>query len=155
PSAVEIVRDDQLDDPGDPTTFERCKIDGRERGSHAAMYALHRDLLRIRREDAAFRQPQRGSVDGCVLSAHAFALRFFTPDHLDDRVLIVNLGCDIDRPSIAEPLLAPPQRADWALHWSSEDSAYDGTGTPELWPDRCWKVPGESAVVLRPGPRRP
>ena len=40
-----------LADPADPQTFERCKLDFSERQSHAAVYALHRDLLRLRRED--------------------------------------------------------------------------------------------------------
>jgi maltooligosyltrehalose trehalohydrolase len=90
-----------------------------------------------------------------VLSASAFALRFFTPDHVDDRVLIVNLGADLSRTSFAEPLLAPPLGHDWELRWSSDDATYGGNGTPELFPDGCWIVPAESAVVLRPGPQSP
>jgi maltooligosyltrehalose trehalohydrolase len=73
---------------------------------------------------------------------------------MDDRVLIVNLGPDISRESFAEPLLAPPKDADWMLRWSSEDAAYGGAGTPDVFPDACWSIPGESALVLRPGPRR-
>jgi maltooligosyltrehalose trehalohydrolase len=90
-----------------------------------------------------------------VLSASAFALRFFTPDHRDDRVLIVNLGSDLVRQSFAEPLLAPPIGCDWTVHWSSEDPRYGGGGTPETWPDECWRIAGESAVVLAPGACRP
>jgi maltooligosyltrehalose trehalohydrolase len=116
---------------------------------------LHIDLLRLRREDAAFHAQQRGGVDGAVLSASAFALRFFTPGHLDDRVLVVNLGPDLSRESFAEPLLAPPANADWMLRWSSEDPAYDGAGTADVFPDGCWSIPSESALVLGPCPRRP
>jgi len=141
--------------PGDVATFERCWLDFTERDRHADAYALHADLLRLRREDAAFCAQQPGGVDGAVLSASALALRFFTPDHLDDRVLIVNLGRGLDRTSIAEPLLAPPQNTDWMIRWSSEDPAYGGTGTPDIFPDDCWNVPAESALVLSPGPRRP
>jgi len=141
-----------LADPADPATFERCKLDLGERRTHAEAYALHVDLLRIRREDAAFRLQQHGAVDGAVLSSAAFALRFFTPGQVDDRVVVVNLGADLQRPSFAEPLLAPPEHCDWQCRWSSEEPAYGGTGTRELWPDGLWKIPGESTVVLSPGP---
>ena len=96
-----------------------------------------------------------GGVDGAVLSASAFMLRFFTSDHRDDRVLVVNLGGDLERASFAEPLLAPPPDSDWHLRWSSDNAAYGGPGIAEIFPDDWWHVPGESAVLLTPGPRRP
>jgi maltooligosyltrehalose trehalohydrolase len=154
PSIADLERRGELADPGDPATFERCRLDFAEREAHAAAYALHIDLLRLRRTDLAFCLQQRGGLDGAVLSPSAFALRFFTPAHTDDRVLIVNLGADISRGSFPEPLLAPPFGADWALRWSSEDPAYGGGGTPDTWPDGCWVIPGESALVLSPGPKR-
>ena len=154
-SIVDLDRRNVLADPGDIETFERCKLNLGERETHAAAYALHVDLLRLRREDIAFCLQQPGGVDGAVLAPSAFALRFFTPDHLDDRVLVVNLGPDLLRPSYAEPLLAPPSNADWMCRWSSDDPAYGGHGTPDLWPDGCWVIPSESALVLSPGPRRP
>ena len=103
-------------------------------------------------------QSPRSGVPGILCSfsfgPSALALRFFTPDHADDRVVIVNLGADISRGSFAEPLLAPPAGTDWALRWSSEDPTYGGGGTPDTWPDACWVIPGESTLVLSPGPRR-
>ncbi|OLC43765.1 MAG: malto-oligosyltrehalose trehalohydrolase [Acidobacteria bacterium 13_1_40CM_65_14] len=153
-SIADFERRATLDDPGDPVTFERCKLDVRERETHAHAYALHADLLRLRRESAAFGEPRLGSVDGAVLSPSAFTLRFFTPDHSDDHVLVVNLGADLRRDSFAEPLLAPPVGTDWRLLWSSEDPVYGGGGMPEVFPDECWRIPGESAIVLSPGPRR-
>jgi maltooligosyltrehalose trehalohydrolase len=155
PSVADLERrGDVLADPGDPATFERCRLDLTERVAHAAVYAMHADLLRLRRDDEAFRVQQPGAVDGAVLSASALALRFFTPDHHDDRVIVVNLGPDLSRPSIAEPLLAPPVDRDWEIRWSSEDPAYGGAGTPDTWVDGCWSIPSESALVLRPGPKR-
>jgi maltooligosyltrehalose trehalohydrolase len=123
-----------LDDPGADATFERCRLDFAERDTHNGTYALHIDLLRMRREEAAFRAQGRHGLDGSVLSASAFALRFFTPDHREDRVLIVNLGADLNRTSFAEPLLAPPAGSEWLVRWSSEDPAYGGGGTPEIQP---------------------
>jgi maltooligosyltrehalose trehalohydrolase len=154
PSIVESYRRGALDDPGALETFERCKLDLSERVSHAAAYALHVDLLRLRREDPVFSTPRPAGVDGAVLSASAFVLRFFTPDHREDRLLVVNLGPEIRRASFAEPLLAPPLDADWRLRWSSEEPAYGGPGTAEPFPDEWWHIAAESAMVLTPGPRR-
>jgi len=154
PSLVDFVQRGTLDDPSDPATFEKCRLDFSEREKHAAAYALHVDLLRLRRDDTAFCLQRRGGVDGAVIASSAFALRFFTPHHTDDRVVIVNFGGDLWRGSFAEPLLAPPAGTDWALRWSSEDPTYGGTGTPDTWPDACWMIPGESTLVLSPGPKR-
>ena len=65
-----------LDDPGDERTFERSKLDLSERERHSAIYEMHRDLLRLRREDAVFGGAASG-VDGAVLGDEAFVLRFF------------------------------------------------------------------------------
>ena len=154
PSVAGCLTKRSIDDPGSVDTFNQSKLDFSERESHAEIYRMHRDLLRLRREDPALLRQQPGGVDGCVLTASAFALRFFTPDHEHDRVLIVNLGRDLIRNSFAEPLLAPPIDGDWTTRWSSEDPMYGGTGTPDLWPDECWRIPGECAVVLSPGPKR-
>jgi maltooligosyltrehalose trehalohydrolase len=144
-----------LDVPGDPRTFERCWLDFSERESHAAAYALHRDLLRLRRTDQAFGVQRAGRLDGCVLSPAAFALRFFTEGHAEDRLLLVNLGPDLKRDSFAEPLLAPPPDRDWEIRWSTDDPQYGGGGISELWPDGGWLIPAEAAVVLKPSARRP
>jgi maltooligosyltrehalose trehalohydrolase len=151
PSVADFIERQAIDSPADPATFERCKLDWRERETHAGAYALHRDLLRLRAASAAF---SLGHADGCVLSPSAFALRYFTPDHAGDRVLIVNLGRDLHRRSFAEPLLAPPDGRDWIVEWSSEDPAYGGVGTPNPWPEHRWHIMGESALVLAPGARR-
>jgi maltooligosyltrehalose trehalohydrolase len=151
PSVNDYIKHGTLDNPADPATFERCKLDWRERESHADAYALHRDLLRLRNASPAF---SLGQVDGCVLASSAFALRYFTPDHNDDRVLIVNLGRDLNKRSFAEPLIAPPEDRDWVLEWSSENPEYGGLGTPYPWPEHCWRIPAESALLLAPGPRR-
>jgi maltooligosyltrehalose trehalohydrolase len=167
PSVADYIRHSSLDDPSDPGTFARCVLDFGERVSNAGMYALHRDLLALRREDAAFRAQRAGGLDGAVLSTDAFVLRFFTDDHRDDRLLIVNLGRDLTRSSFAEPLMAPPSpNFDWIVRWSSESPVYGGGGTPPIWakdyvdhavpdtgaPSRYF-LPGESAVVLSPSAR--
>jgi maltooligosyltrehalose trehalohydrolase len=138
-----------LDDPEDPKTFERCRLDLRERERHAPIYAVHHDLLKLRREDPVFsRQRQRG-LDGAVLGANAFVLRYFG-EAGEDRLLIVNLGRDLHFDPAPEPLLAPSFKQAWIILWSSEDVRYGGCGTPCLEGDYNWRIPGEAAVVMRP-----
>ena len=150
-----------LPDPGAAETFERCVLDWREREAHAAVVALHRDLLRLRRNTAAFRAQAWRGVDGAVLGNEAFVLRYFdgTPGDaydgrdpaLGDRLLLVNLGRDLHLDAAPEPLLAPPEGCSWSLEWSSESSCYDGSGTPAVVSaERGWHLPGHATIVLRP-----
>jgi len=136
-------------DPADAATFERCKLDHRERDAHAALLALHRDLLRLRREEPAFRAQRKNGVDGSVLGEEAFLLRFFG-DQNQDRLLLVNFGIDLYLNPAPEPLLAPPAGHEWAILWSSENPTYGGTGTPPLATAGNWQIPGHAAVVLKP-----
>jgi maltooligosyltrehalose trehalohydrolase len=140
-----------IPDPSAPETFRRCKLDFAERTEHAAGYALHDDLLRLRREDPVF--SSQGSPDGAVLGAQAFVLRFFAPDG-DDRLLLINLGHDLRLVPAPEPLLAPPEERRWEVLWSSESPRYGGSGAPPAEDEEGgWLIPGHAATVLRPVPR--
>ncbi|HEX8558105.1 MAG TPA: malto-oligosyltrehalose trehalohydrolase [Pyrinomonadaceae bacterium] len=139
----------RLPDPASPETFERCKLDLSERARHAEVYQLHRDLLRLRREDAVFSAQEPRGLDGAVLSHAAFVLRYFGREG-DDRLLVVNFGGDLGLNPSPEPLLAPPAGAVWRTIWSSEDYEYGGTGTPPLETRQNWCIPGEAAVALAP-----
>jgi maltooligosyltrehalose trehalohydrolase len=139
-------------DPGDPATFEQCKLDLRERQRHADIYALHADLLRLRRNDPVFRLQKRGGLDGAVFSDEAFMLRYFGQNG-DDRLLLVNLGRNLHLDPAPEPLLAPPEDKLWELLWSSEDPRYGGSGTPPVESEDNWRMPGQAAVVMRPFPK--
>jgi maltooligosyltrehalose trehalohydrolase len=139
-----------LADPGDPQTFERCKLDHAERQRHAPSYQMHRDLLALRRQDPAFRAQRPRGVDGAVLGPDAFVLRYFQDEDEQDRLLVVNLGRDLHLDPAPEPLLAPPNGRLWTMRWSSEDVRYGGGGTPPLETEEGWRIPGEMAVVLVP-----
>ncbi len=149
PSVADPKIQSRLPDPADPDTFQRSKLDLSERERHREAMALHRDLLVLRRDDPVFRRQEGGRVDGAVLAPEAFLLRFFGEGG-DDRLLLVNLGRDQILSPASEPLLASPEDRDWDLLWSSEDPLYGGLGTPYLWPDGNWRLPGHATVVLRP-----
>ncbi len=140
---------EQLTDPADPSTFERCKLDFTDRQRHAAAYALHRDLLELRRDDPVISRQGDAGIDGAVLGDAAFAIRFFArrddlqpqsavrnPQSCDDRLLIVNFGRALRLHPAPEPLLAPPPGAAWAILWTSDSPRYGGYGTPPLEADR-------------------
>jgi maltooligosyltrehalose trehalohydrolase len=137
-----------LPDPASPATFELCKLDFSERKTHAGVYALHQDLLRLRREDPAFAQQRSDLLHGAVLGEECFLLRIFC--EAGDRLLLVNLGRDRDLSPAPEPLLAPPEGSAWTLLWSSEDPRYGGNGTPIPKEDHNWMIPGQSALALAP-----
>jgi maltooligosyltrehalose trehalohydrolase len=164
----------RLADPCDRATFEACKLDLGERLRHAGAYALTRDLLALRRRDPAFRAQRSGGVDGAVLGAEALVLRVMEPglESLEpmqpmqsmqsiepgvatghgDRLLIVNLGRDLDLCPAPEPLLAPPGAMVWSVLWSSEHPRYGGSGNAAVESQGRWRLPGHAAVVLAPVP---
>jgi maltooligosyltrehalose trehalohydrolase len=132
--------------PDAEETFERCKLNLDERRTNGEAYALHHDLIQLRRSRKALTEARR--VDGAVLAAEAMALRFFSPH--GDLLLVLNFGCDLDLSPAPEPLLAPPAAATWELLWSSESVKYGGQGTPPVCPDAASRLPGEAALLFGP-----
>jgi maltooligosyltrehalose trehalohydrolase len=147
-----------LPDPGAHETFFRCKLRDDERSADGDVMRLHRDLLRLRRDDPTFRQPfVRDWMDGAVLSTRVFVMRWFAGDpqglwttqsDSSDRLVVVNLDVDLRLDPAPEPLLAPPPGTTWGLLWSSEDPAYCGAGTSPLDGEDGWNIPGQATIVL-------
>lgn len=136
-----------LTPPHELETFLRCKLDFAERARHAAMYELHRDLLRLRREDPVFSKPRLHGIDGAVLGPEVFVLRFFDSDQ-KDRLMLVNLGPEFLLKPLSEPLLASPVGQGWELLWSTESPKYGGDGVPSIHNEDGWRLAGQAAVVL-------
>jgi len=118
------------------------------------VYALHRDLLAIRRKDPVIRAAGTVRIDGAVLSPSLFVLRYASGD-ADDRLLVINLGVEASLALVPEPLLAPPFEGEWYVLWHSESTAYGGSGRAPFVPEDGWHVPGESALLLASRRRDP
>jgi maltooligosyltrehalose trehalohydrolase len=140
--------------PHDPQTFDHCKLNWDEREANGAFVRLHRDLLALRRSEAAFRTPDGATIDGAVLGPELFVLSYTTASAEDERLLFVNFGPDVDAGSFAEPLVAPPEGHTWAVRWSSTEPDYGGCGTPAILTDAGWRIPAHAAIVLRPVPAK-
>jgi maltooligosyltrehalose trehalohydrolase len=167
-SATDARLQETIAPPDSPRTFERCVLDHGERERNAHIVALHRDLIRMRRDDPCFSLQRAGVCDGAVLSETAFVLRYFGANG-DDRLVCVNLGPPLHLDPAPEPLLAPPDHSRWRTMWSSEDPCYGGLGTPSAdapeadrsipsgncarqRPRENWRLLGNCTVVLAPVP---
>jgi maltooligosyltrehalose trehalohydrolase len=138
-----------LPDPASPDTFAHSKLDLRERALHADALTLTRELIALRKADPVFRAQRADRLHGAVLGPEAFALRFFGEGG-DDRLLLVNLGPDLQLYRAPEPLLAPPRGASWGIMFSTEDPEYGGSGTPPLDAYEQLRLHGHTALVLAP-----
>jgi maltooligosyltrehalose trehalohydrolase len=139
----------RLPDPGARATFAACVLDLAERERHAEAYALHADLLRLRRDDPVIAAQGARGIEGAVLGPEAFVLRFRGAGG-DDRVLAVNLGADLALDPAPEPLLAPPEGCRWRVAWSSEHPRYGGGGAVPLDADGRWRLAAHAACLVRP-----
>ncbi len=131
-----------------PDTFDRCKLDFKERETHAQIYRLHRELLAIRRDNPAIRQRRSDRIHGSVLSERALVLRILYEQ--GDRLIIANFGPDLELTSPAEPLLAPEDGDGWAVEWASEALRYGGQGYGQVYENGKLCVPARSCVLLGP-----
>jgi maltooligosyltrehalose trehalohydrolase len=152
-----------LPDPSSPSLPEasRLRWDERELPAHAASLRLHTDLAALRRSDPTLgaHAATGVSIEVAALTATCGIIRYFVDGPVgsagpQERLLLVNVGCDLVLPTIAEPLLSPParpQHARWRILWSSEDPRYGGQGCAE--PDseeKGWRIPGAATVLLGP-----
>src|SRR5205814_4489005 len=72
PSATSPAAQACIPAPHDPRTFERCRLNWDERDAHDTFVRLYRDLLTLRRSEAAFRAEDADAIEGAVLGADLF-----------------------------------------------------------------------------------
>ena len=132
--------------PCDPFIFINCKLNWQE-SYHHPLFRLHKDLISLRKNDSVFQQCQSVDYDGAVINENAFLLRYFNKEY-GDRLIIFNFGFDQEFSPAPQPLLGPGINRYWQLMLSSEDTKYDGTGTPELL-NPHWKLVAHSAMIFK------
>jgi maltooligosyltrehalose trehalohydrolase len=88
-------------------------------------------------------------VDGAVLAQEAFVLRFFGENENDDRLVLINLGKDLEFEPCPEPLLAPPEGCTWTEVLSTEEPRFGGCGAPSSYNNGRWYLTAHSAIVLK------
>jgi maltooligosyltrehalose trehalohydrolase len=149
PSLSHIEAEAELPEPESEDTFRRCKLDFDEVATHRDVWRLHRDLIALRRGDPVILGSGRSGVDGAVLGEEAFALRYFGRSG-DDRLLLFNFGRLLRLDPMPEPLLAPPEGAEWRVAWCGEAIRYGGEGAPPLVLDGVWHIPARTAILMNP-----
>ncbi|MCY0997205.1 malto-oligosyltrehalose trehalohydrolase [Myxococcus sp. MISCRS1] len=163
-SARHALEHEGFEEHVDERAFRRSQLDWTERERRTGPLTLHRELLRLRREDSVLARQDGGQLMGAVLSESAFLLRYLGGEQEGDRLLLVNLGSELELSPCPEPLLAPPRDEGWRLGLSSEEVRFGGTGScslDSLRVETSWRVPGMTALWMTspresrtgPGPR--
>jgi maltooligosyltrehalose trehalohydrolase len=150
PSAALPEVQQAIPDPAAASTFRDSQLDHAEHDRHAHVLRLHRDLIAIAREDRVFADADGSSLHGAILGPAALVLRWLNDGN--DRVLVVNLGDDLEVSPQSEPLLALPQGEQWQTVLATEDPMYGGAGAPAPAIDAPMLLPARCAFVLRPEP---
>jgi maltooligosyltrehalose trehalohydrolase len=150
PSARAALEQEGYRVPFGEEAFRLSQLDWseREREPHRSFLALHRELLRLRREDPVFSAQARERLAGAVLSPSAFVLRYLGDGQQGDRLLLLNLGTELELSPCPEPLLAPVAGKLWRPLLSSEETRFGGSGTAPLEDGGRWRLPGQTACVL-------
>jgi maltooligosyltrehalose trehalohydrolase len=147
-SARQAMEEEGYRVPFGEEAFRLSKLDWGEWERNAEVVALHRELLRLRREDPVFAAQDATRMEGAVLSPHALVLRWFGDEREGDRLLLLNLGAELELAPCPEPLLAPPEGNEWRLLLASEQVRYGGQGVPPPADEGRTRVPGQTALVL-------
>ncbi len=143
-----------LPDPGAESTAQAATLSWSDADRDPALAALYKDLMALRKRESIFVADDL-RVDGAVLAERCFLLRYWRDgaDSQQARLLVINLGDDLNLPEIAEPLLGT-EGGGWESLFSSEDQKYGGTGSPDFEDTDGWHMAARSAVYLAPRPAR-
>ena len=129
--------------------FEACRLDHGFDPQVDPTWRMYRDLTTLRREDAALGQHAQ-RLAGSTLDEHTLLLRYLGRSAHEDRLLLVNLGPDVDIAGAPDPLVAPPELFEWSVLWCSEDRAYGGLGIAGNSQPVKLVATGQATTVFRP-----
>ena len=143
---------ERIPDPQAEETFTRSKLrwDELERERHRETVALYRELLRLRRGEAALAPSGRDGFEVATVGDRALVLRRWAGGEM---VLVVaSFGDALQLDFSARPETRAPAGGRWAVLLDSEDPRYGGEGPARLTTDGAaleLRTPG--AVILKAG----
>jgi maltooligosyltrehalose trehalohydrolase len=132
----------RIPDPQDEETFLASKLDLGERERHAAVYALHRDLLALRREDPVCREQRRDRTEAMAVGGQQVAVRRWS--EAGERLLVANFGAACVVAAEALPVTVGPE---WRLLLTTTDARYGGNGDAPDIGDEGVAMPARCAAV--------
>jgi maltooligosyltrehalose trehalohydrolase len=137
----------RIPSPSDRDTFERGKLLDAERNADNCWFLLHRDLLRLRRDDAVLRELGTAGVrvESSAPNPTLLLIRYFAD--AGQRLLVVNFA-DEQRLAMNDPLLAAAPSSEWQQTWTSEQPQYGGHDPRSILDASPWVVPANSAILL-------
>lgn len=153
-AGFDIFHDDflreSIPDPQAEETFTGSKLRLEERERNAGIYALYRELLRMRREDEVLQHNDWQKTHAFALTAEMVAVQRWWGTK--QRLMLANFGPEV-RLSVQDvEAFAPFASRPWKLLLSTTDEAYGGSGeVPDLagvLEERVVTVPARSALVF-------
>ncbi len=150
PSARRQLEVEGVHPPSGEEAFRASRLRLEEREQHVGALTLHRELLRLRREDPVISRATSNSIRGETLGPNALVLRFPGDRTLSDRLLVLNLKGPVELEHCPYPLLSAAGSR-WLPVISSDDRRFGGRGAPLPSGEGPWTLPGQSAFLLRLG----
>lgn len=137
PAFAEALATQDIPSPQAPETFERSKLDWDEAksGGHAACLRLYREALRLRREHAAFRPPDRAHTHFAELKSGVLAIRARDGD--DDWLVLADLRGDHGGSLLDEEFCQLDARKNWRARLSTNDPTFGGSDASSYAEDRA------------------
>ena len=143
-SIIDADRSNIIPLPSSLVSFMQCKLDHSKKNDEVLLF--YHDLITIRKNDPLFKKISKTKIDGEILNADAWVIRYFG-DENDDCLLLINLGIDFNLTPNPHPLMAPYPHSEWKIMWSSESVKYGGQGTADI--KDPWRIPGHCAILLK------
>jgi maltooligosyltrehalose trehalohydrolase len=129
--------------------FEACRLTHERVARRERVARMYGDLLALRRRDPSLGTHAR-RLAGATLGERAMLLRYLGEGREADRLLIVNLGSDVNVATLAQPLVAPPEGLEWSVLWCSEERRYGGSGVAPSAPPNRLVATGYATTVFQP-----
>ncbi len=142
----------RIPDPQAERTFTDSKLrwHERERAPHRGILELHRELLRMRREEPALRNPARAGFAVAALGDRTLAIRR-SADSAEALIAVIHFGEALELDLGAATVTQPAPATRWAPAVWTEDERFGGAGRGDVAgrDGATLVLSGPGAVILR------